>query len=784
MDCLGQITRIPDAWQSEALKYLKSGCDVVLDAPTGAGKTYVFEMFVERGFSGRVVYSVPTRALANDKYWEWKSRGWRVGISTGDYCVDTDAPIVVATLETQKNNFFNNRTPDLLVIDEYQLLSDSIRGFNYELAVALAPKHTQLLLMSGSVENISDVQKWLIRIGRDCKVVSDSVRAVPLEEIISTALPEGNLKGIYGMWPRLVKKIIDADMSPVLIFAPHRAEAEAIARRLASELPCADFLSLPKQIASSAGRELSNMMRKRIAFHHSGLSAYQRSAVVEKYARNGELTAVVATTGLGAGVNFSMRSCIVVSREYETITGTRALRADELLQMYGRAGRRGKDKVGYAISLPSKPRLSDARKGILKRVQAVDSSASIRIIAQAVDDGKNPVFELEKFYSRLFTTEKIDIGWRDIPKLSSSVRSQVQRLTKSVKIEILNSKNVWERRRVKTPTQLEEVLFFDNGWCNFLSSAKAVASLHLGRVCKVGNSFGVLVDIAHIDEQGEIYFTKNAKKIVNRVCETDKRYRCYFRDKLTLKNIKRNFGKFLNIALAGAQIEAFEQSQNFIRARINLSEARVLAYVDTYSNKLYQPPEREREVVDENNFEKLSGFAENTVQKGSIVSDWFKFGLIGGDFKPTIRGRIFSFFNGGEGYAVVAAIEDESYDIEDLVFDLANLRAGGRFQLSQNKSGSSSRLADCCRLLFLSANVKGALKSGIPITYGAGASEIIREIHFGAQMSRFESDLILRGDVERAYLEWKSMLRHISSLPELDNARWLKLQEKCRQIRD
>ncbi len=782
MDCLGQITRIPDAWQSEALKYLKSGCDVVLDAPTGAGKTYVFEMFVERGFSGRVVYSVPTRALANDKYWEWKSRGWRVGISTGDYCVDTDAPIVVATLETQKNNFFNNRTPDLLVIDEYQLLSDSIRGFNYELAVALAPKHTQLLLMSGSVENISDVQKWLIRIGRDCKVVSDSVRAVPLEEIISTALPEGNLKGIYGMWPRLVKKIIDADMSPVLIFAPHRAEAEAIARRLASELPCADFLSLPKQIASSAGRELSNMMRKRIAFHHSGLSAYQRSAVVEKYARNGELTAVVATTGLGAGVNFSMRSCIVVSREYETITGTRALRADELLQMYGRAGRRGKDKVGYAISLPSKPRLSDARKGILKRVQAVDSSASIRIIAQAVDDGKNPVFELEKFYSRLFTTEKIDIGWRDIPKLSSSVRSQVQRLTKSVKIEILNSKNAWERRRVKTPTQLEEVLFFDNGWCNFLSSAKAVASLHLGRVCKVGNSFGVLVDIAHIDEQGEIYFTKNAKKIVNRVCETDKRYRCYFRDKLTLKNIKRNFGKFLNIALAGAQIEAFEQSQNFIRARINLSEARVLAYVDTYSKKLYQPPERETEVVDENNFEKLSGFAENTVQKGSIVSDWFKFGLIGGDFKPTIRGCIFSFFNGGEGYAVVAAIEDESYDIEDLVFDLANLRAGGRFQLSQNKSGSSSRLADCCRLLFLSANVKGALKSGIPITYGAGASEIIREIHFGAQMLRFESDLILRGDVERAYLEWKSMLRHISSLPELDNARWLKLQEKCRQM--
>ncbi len=783
MDLLGEIARIPDAWQSQALKLLREGRDVVIDAPTGAGKTYVFEMFIERGYSGKVIYSVPTRALANDKYWEWKSRGWRVGISTGDYNVDVDAPVVVATLETQKNNLFRGRCPDLLVIDEYQLISDPIRGFNYELSVALSPKTTQLLLMSGSVENTGDIRAWLRRIGRNCEVVSDSVRAVPLEEIVSTALPDGNLKGIFGMWPRLVKKILDADMAPVLIFAPHRAEAEAIARRLVAELPCADFLNLSKQTASMAGRELANMMRKRVAFHHSGLSARQRSLVVEKYARDGDLNVVVATTGLGAGVNFSMRSCIIVSREYETVGGSRVLRADELLQMYGRAGRRGKDKVGYAISLPSKPRLSEAKKANLKRVDAIDSAASIRIMARAVDDGKDHIRALRDFYKKLFTTDEIEIGWSDISRFRDSAKFSTENLSSAKKIEILNSRCAWERRRALKACEIENALVFDNdNWRSFLSSPKAVASLKIGRVCKIGDAYGALVDVAVISENGDLRFTKNARKIVAKVCEIDKKFSSYFREKITLKNIKRNFSKFLRVAFAGAEIVDFSQNKSSLTARVDLSKAKVLVRTDEYGANLYRPPERETEVLGENDFQKLSGFSEVPAQSNSLATNWFKHGLVNRDFKPTMRGRIFSFFNGGEGYAVAAAIEDESYAIEDLVFDLANLRAGGRFHLSQGKTSVSSRLADCCRLTFFSATLKGALKSGVPLTYGDGASEIIREVEKGVPFSAFESDLISRGDIERAYLEWKSILRHIAFLPELDNERWLKLQSICRQI--
>jgi len=61
--------------------------------------------------------------------------------------------VVVATLETQKGKFLQRLGPRLLIVDEYQMIADPVRGVNYELALALAPPETQLLLLSGSVAN-------------------------------------------------------------------------------------------------------------------------------------------------------------------------------------------------------------------------------------------------------------------------------------------------------------------------------------------------------------------------------------------------------------------------------------------------------------------------------------------------------------------------------------------------------------------------------------------------------------------------------------------------------
>lgn len=99
---LNQVA-VPDLWQQQAVAALRAGQDVVVQAPTGAGKTLIFELWSKQGKNrGQAIYTVPTRALANDKLAEWRARGWDVGIATGDLAENLHAPILVATLETQK----------------------------------------------------------------------------------------------------------------------------------------------------------------------------------------------------------------------------------------------------------------------------------------------------------------------------------------------------------------------------------------------------------------------------------------------------------------------------------------------------------------------------------------------------------------------------------------------------------------------------------------------------------------------------------------------------------
>src|SRR5262245_58815246 len=179
-----QNVAVPDLWQQEAVSALRAGQDVVVHAPTGAGKTLVFELWSNLGKPrGQAIYTVPTRALANDKLAEWRARGWNVGIATGDLAENLNAPILVATLETQKNRLIRGDGPSLLVVDEYQMLRDPDRGLNYELGIALAPAQTQILLLSGSVANPQDVVKWLQRLGRAAVVIRHDKRPVPLEEV-------------------------------------------------------------------------------------------------------------------------------------------------------------------------------------------------------------------------------------------------------------------------------------------------------------------------------------------------------------------------------------------------------------------------------------------------------------------------------------------------------------------------------------------------------------------------------------------------------------------------
>ena len=234
---LQQVT-VPDLWQQEAVAALRAGRDVVIDAPTGAGKTLIFELWSQQGRPrGQAIYTVPTRALANDKFAEWRARDWRVGIVTGDLTIDPAAPVVVATLEAVQARLLSATRAtapcDLLAIYEYQWLADPARGNHYEGVLGHLDPRVQLLLLSGSVANPADVAAWLTRLGRDVAVVQTRDRPVPLEEIDIDDCIHGLPRSVEGYWAKRLAGALREGLGPVLVFAPHRRDAERLARQFA-----------------------------------------------------------------------------------------------------------------------------------------------------------------------------------------------------------------------------------------------------------------------------------------------------------------------------------------------------------------------------------------------------------------------------------------------------------------------------------------------------------------------------------------------------------------------
>ena len=408
-----QQLRLPDAWQADAIRALTSGDDVIVQAPTGAGKTFIFEQyFQQRRGPGQAIYTVPTRALANDKFAEWSRRGWRVGITTGDLSHDPDAPLIVATLEAQQ-------TPAraaLYVVDEYQWLADALRGNHYEGTILSLSPQTQLLLLSGSVANPGVVRDWLLRLqrGRNVTLIEQRERPVPLDEMEIDSLARRVPDSITGYWTRRLAGALREDFGPILVFAPHRREAEKIARDIALRIPCPQPLRLTKDQENAAGPELARLLGQRVAFHHSGLSYVQRAGLVEPLAKGGQLRVVVATLGLSAGINFSLRSVLVTATSFTAAGLPREVTPSDLLQMFGRAGRRGLDEQGYVLVGERSPRLGQARAGHLRRSAPLPWRPFLQELAKGV-----PIEEAcAAFQKKLFTTEFIPLGIESTQKIS------------------------------------------------------------------------------------------------------------------------------------------------------------------------------------------------------------------------------------------------------------------------------------------------------------------------------------------------------------------------------
>lgn len=428
-----------DPWQQHVLDALVQGDSVVVDAPTTAGKTRAVEVFFRQNLQNpafRACYTTPVKSLSNDKLREFREMFGEenVGIATGDIKENLGAPIVVATLESYRNSLLGTE-PDLgrtiAVFDEYHYLQDESRGSAWEEALILTPRSCQVLLLSASVANAEEFCDWLKSLGegRNAVLVRTETRPVPLEHLIylngvwllPETIPAGALQNLDRermakpvRQEELAKRLITVlplKLSPVIVYAGRRLACETMAQALLRELtplPPADSekigLALMKSQEEFGGLtfvtpKLRHMMQVYgVGFHHSGLAAPARMAI-EALVKQGLLRFCVATMGLSLGINFSVRSALISDYERPGEMGFTDYAPSEVLQMLGRAGRRGKDKVGFSLwpSPEAYARMGKARRDKISSRLRNDPTTFLGLIGRGFS-----LRAIEHFYGKSF----------------------------------------------------------------------------------------------------------------------------------------------------------------------------------------------------------------------------------------------------------------------------------------------------------------------------------------------------------------------------------------------
>lgn len=471
-----------DPWQAEALDALLNGANVVVDAPTSAGKTRVIEALLDARLSEglRLIYTSPVKSLSNDKYREFceKYGKDRVGINTGDFKENLRAPIILATLETYRNSLLGVE-PDMrrrvVVYDEYHYLQDESRGSAWEESLILTPKESQVILLSASVPNADEFAQWLETLfDRPSKLVRVSRRPVPLADAVYTSYgwvygpdlalrPEEAAvlrrqikndksnrrrrdKARFDELIDPVRAALDLGLGPVVVYAGRRADVEAIAHVLArgvqSPAETAAQKALEERISTLAGwdyvpLELQRMIRSNgVAFHHSGLIPPGRVAI-ETLLKEGLLRICSGTMGISLGVNFAVRSALISDLSRPSEGGETKYGASEVMQMLGRAGRRGKDSHGFSLWMnlgrfaEQKPRGREVCRSSLK----FDPTTVLGILGQKESLAYLSFFYRKSFFMRGRDPQQVMVADHDL--ISAT-------LYKDHKIEMLACDNIPE----------------------------------------------------------------------------------------------------------------------------------------------------------------------------------------------------------------------------------------------------------------------------------------------------------------------------------------------------
>ena len=383
-----------DDFQKEAVKYIDEGKSVVVCAPTGAGKTCIAEHAIHRALEDgtKVIYTTPLKALSNQKFSDFgrKYGEDKVGLLTGDTSINRDAQIVVMTTEVFRNMLYGTNLGELAknlqnvkyaVLDEVHYMNDEERGTVWEESIIYCPTDIQIIALSATVANAQQLCDWINTVHSDTECVYTDFRPVPLRffyydssrpfDLLPLLTPDGKLNSKIRPERRdknsrakakqrnTAKDVISVfhkkDMLPAIYFTFSRKKCDEQMEK------CCNLDLITKEEAKEIQKIVDEYLKENpylehnkhldyiyhgVASHHAGLLPGWK-VLVEKLFQKGLIKVVFATETLAAGINMPARSTVISAISKRTDNGHRMLTANEFLQMSGRAGRRGMDKVGY-----------------------------------------------------------------------------------------------------------------------------------------------------------------------------------------------------------------------------------------------------------------------------------------------------------------------------------------------------------------------------------------------------------------------------------------------------
>ncbi len=355
--------------QEEALLEVMAGRHVVLDTPTGSGKSLVAMAMLWKGLceGGTGFYTAPVKALASEQFFRMCNEfgAERVGMLTGDASINPKAPIVCCTAEVLANMALRRGADlpvDYVVMDEFHFYADPERGVSWQVPLITLPD-TTFLLMSATLGNMAPISEALERAtGRPVARVSSRDRPVPLEyEYRETPLHV------------TIEELASAGRAPIYVVNFTQQDCARLAQSLTSLRLCSreEKKAIFREIGdfrfdTAYGKEMRRFLGFGVGVHHAGLLPKYR-LLVEKLAQSGLLKVIAGTDTLGVGVNVPIRTVLFsqlckFDGEKDTI-----LKVRDFQQIAGRAGRKGFDDLGWVVCQAPAHEIENRRRSLKAR---------------------------------------------------------------------------------------------------------------------------------------------------------------------------------------------------------------------------------------------------------------------------------------------------------------------------------------------------------------------------------------------------------------------------------